>query len=381
MTPKERVDAAFSGEITDRIPVCHIGISSDVASALLGREAYVGGGIQRWREATALWRGEDAHQEFLERSYRDAIAVSKLLGNDVIRASYWRHSTKPTRQIDDCTFLFEYGEERHWNVMHFDPPSEQCHITSYLPEAEPTFEDIEKSLEQEEREIADYRPSGPGFEMRALREMGDDYVIRCGAAGVGIPLEESQVWLMAVAARPDLVARRLDLQVESARLTVPLLASLGFKYLFGGGDFGSNDGPMYSPRAFRELMLPRLRQVSEICHQHGCYHLFASDGNLWAVADDLFGASGVDGYYEIDGRAGMDLRKLHGRFPNLTTIGNISSHTVHLGTKEDIVREVEEAMAEGKRFGRTVVGVSNALVPGTPVQNVIAMLEAVKAFR
>jgi hypothetical protein len=381
VTPKERVDAAFSGESADKIPVHHIGLSSEVASALLGREAYVGGGIQQWREAAALWRGEDAHQEFLDRSYRDAIDVAGVLGNDIIRVSYWRYRRKPTRRINDYTFVFEHGEPQDWHVLRFDPASEECHITPYLPESEPTFEEIEESLDREERAMADYTPAAPEFEARALRELGEEYSIRCGAAAVGLPLGHASTWLAAVALRPDLVARHLDLQVEYARRTVPLLASLGFRYLFGGGDFASNDGPMYSPTAFRDLVLPRLQQVSEICHRHGCYHLFASDGNLWPVADDLFGRSGIDGYYEIDRRAGMDLRQLHDRFPGLTTIGNISSHTLHLGTSDDVRREVEDAAEEGKRFGRTVVGVSNYIVPGTPVENVVTMIETIARLR
>lgn len=380
MTPKERVAAAFEGQRTDKIPVHHIGISSGVASALLGREAYVGGGIQQWREARALWRGQDAHQEFLERSFRDAIDVSKLFGNDIIRASYWRFSEKPTRELDENTYLFEDGPEKDWRVLRFDPASEQCHVFPYQPQAEPTFEEIEEALDAQERSLGDHRPGVPEFEERAQQLYGHEYAIRCGACGIVVPFDAS-IWFEALVLRPDLVARHLDLSVEHARQSVPVLASHGFRYLFGGGDFASNDGPMYSPKAFHELMLPRLEQISAICDQHGCYFLFASDGDLWPVADDLFGASGVDGFYEVDRRAGMDLVKLHERFPRLVTIGNISSHTVHLGSKDDIIREVTDAIEAGKRYGRTVVGISNALVPGTPIENVVTMIDAVQALR
>jgi hypothetical protein len=381
MTPKERVAAAFAGLATDIVPVHHIGLSSDVASKLLGREAYVGGGIQQWREARALWLGPDAHAEYLERSFRDAIDVSVLLGNDIIRASYWRFPRKPTREIDEYTYLFEEGPEDQWQILRFDPPSEQCNIFPYHENARPTFDDIEDSLRRREEMLAASRPSPPEFELKAQHLYGHEYVIRCGGAGLAVPLEQSSIWFEAVALRPDLVARHLDLQVEEARRTVPVLASHGFKYLFGGGDFASNEGPMYSPRVFRELMLPRLNEIANICHEHGCKLLFASDGNLWPVADDLFGASGVDGYYEIDRRAGMDLAKLHERFPRLVTIGNISSHTLHLGTRDDVVREVTEAINAAKRYGRTIVGVSNYLVPGTPIENVTAMLETIQALR
>lgn len=381
MTPKERVAATFAGLGTDRIPVHHLGASSEVASGLLGREAYVGGGIQQWREARALWQGPDAHREHLERSFQDAVDLSMLLGNDIIRVSYWRFAQKPTREIDENTYLFENGPEDRWQVLRFDPPSEQCNIFPYRTGAEPTFEDVEDALERREEALSTYEPSPPELELKAQQIYGQEYVIRCAGGGIGIPLEDGSVWFEALALRPDLVARHLNLQMEHARLAVPALAAYGFKYLFGGGDFASNEGPMYSPQAFHELMLPRLRGVSDICHEHGCHFLFASDGNLWPVAEDLFGASGVDGYYEVDKRAGMDLAKLHERFPRLVTIGNISSHTLHMGTKDDVVREVTEAIGAAKRYGRTVVGISNYLVPGTPIENVVTMLDTIEALR
>ena len=71
MTGKERVRAVMQGKATDKVPVMHISFSSRIASELLGRQAYVGGAMQQWREAAALWKGPDAHVEFVERSITD----------------------------------------------------------------------------------------------------------------------------------------------------------------------------------------------------------------------------------------------------------------------------------------------------------------------
>jgi len=76
------------------------------------------------------------------------------------------------------------------------------------------------------------------------------------------------------------VARYLDVQAERAARNVAFLAERGFRYFWGGGYFASNQGPFYSPKAFRELMLPRLRRIAEVCHQHGGYYLFGSDGDM-----------------------------------------------------------------------------------------------------
>lgn len=381
MNPRERVESAFRHQGSDKVPVYHVGFSSDVASTLLGREAFVGGGIQQWREAKALWQGKDAHQEFLERSFQDAIDIALLCEHDIIRVRYWRYNRKPTKRIDENTFLYEYGSEENWQILRYDPESEQCHIFDYRPKPELSLEDLERQITAQERAVAEYQPQEEDFEfeIRAQRLLGQKWIIRVDAAHLDIPT--TATWLEATLLRPDLVARHLDVQVEKAIRNIQFLAPFGFRCFFGGGDFASNDGPMYSPKIFAELMLPRLKRISDACHQQGGYHLFASDGNLWPVAEDLFGRSGVDGYYEIDRRAGMDLRKLRDRFPHLTLIGNISSYTVHMGSKAEIISEVLSCLEEAKRNGGIIVGTSNYFVPHTPVENIMTVLETIRRYR
>jgi uroporphyrinogen decarboxylase-like protein len=364
------------------VPIHHIGYSSDVASALLGREAYVGGGIQQWREATAYWRGEEAHAEFVERSYQDAIAIALAADHDIIRPTYWRYNQRPTRRIDENTFLYEYGPEEDWRVLRYDPRSEQCDVAHYHPPPPATFESIEREIAAAERAVESYQPSEASFplEIRAMREHGDRFEIRVGGVEVGIPLRGIEIWLEALLLRPDLITRHLDVAVERARRNVAFLAPLGFRLFWGGLDFASNEGPMFSPRLFRELIVPRLRAVTEVCHAHGAAHLFASDGDLWSVTDQLFGERAVDGYFEIDRRAGMDLARLRERYPDLILIGNVSSHTVHLGSREQIVDEVLGCLEVARRGG-VVVGTSNYFVPHTPIDNVLAVIEALRERR
>jgi len=381
MNSRERVAAAFEHQATDKVPVMHVGFSSEVASALLGREAYVGGGIQQWREAVAWWNGEDAHAEFVERSLQDAIDIALYCENDLVRTSYWRYRPKPTRRIDEYTFMYEYGPEENWRVLRFDLPSEQCHIYNYIPEAALTFEDLEKQLDGREKALADYKPSEENYvsAFEARRRLGDEYVIRVGGAGIGIGKEA--IWLEATLLRPDLVERRLDIQVDICERNIPFLAQNGFHYIFGGDDFASNDAPFFSPKVFRQLLFPRLKRAADIFHQCGSRFNFASDGNLWPVADDLFGRTGIDGYYEIDRRAGMDMRRLRERFPDLTLIGNINSTDVATLSREEIVAQTLDCVEFAKETTSVIVGASNYFVPGTPIENVMAVLETIAENR
>jgi uroporphyrinogen decarboxylase len=382
MTSRERVLAAFQHKPTDRIPIHNIGFSARIASIILGREAYVGGGIQQWREAKALWGGEEAHREYLERSERDAFDISVELGHDILRLQYWRMSAKPTQRIDEYTFL--YGDpEKNWRLMRFDPDTELYQVVEqYPPESEDTFESIEKGIAAQERSLESYHPGSDAspHTQKLMEKYGRNWVVRIGGGGLGIPYS-SRAWLEAIAVRPDLVARYLDVQAERAVRSIPSIAAAGVKMIFGGGDFASDQAPFYSPQSFHDLMLPRLKRITDACHKHGLYYLFASDGNLWPLAEDLFGNSGVDGFYEIDGRAGMDLRKLRERFPHLVLIGNISSHTLYTGTKEDVIRETMSCLDEARRSGGIIIGVSNYILPGTPEENLWTMIETMKEHR
>jgi len=380
MTPRERVLAAFEGRQTDKVPIHNIGFSSQIASMILGREAYIGGGMQQWREAKALWEGKE--DEFLERSEKDAFDISVALDHDILRMEYWRMPEKPSRKIDDYTFL--YGDsDKNWRLMRFDPDTELYQIIDqYPPRMEDTIETIEQSVINQEKSLEHHHPNPEGpSNVRALMEKyGKNWVVRIGGGGLGIPYG-SRVWLETIALRPDLIARYLDIQAEIAVRSMEGIAATDAKMVFGGGDFASNQGPFYSPKSFNELMLPRLKLIADSCHKNGLYYLFASDGNLWDVANDLFGNSGVDGFYEIDSRAGMNLRSLRERFPHLTLIGNISSVTLHIGTKDDVINETMSCLDEAKKNGGIIVGVSNYILPGTPEENLWAMIDTMKKNR
>lgn len=380
MLPKERVRAAFEKRPSDKVPIYQAGFSSYAGSIVLGREAYVGGGIQQYRESRALWEGPDAHAEFLERSRRDACDICEALDLDLIRPSYWRMSEKPTRRIDEYTFV--YGDEAgsNWRVMQFNPATELYQICAQASRPELTLEDLERSVAGEAPSPESHRPTADDWpELTFAIERFPTRACPGYGSGLGIPREP--IWLEACLLRPDLVARHLDRQVAQVPGNVRVMAELGLRYVCGGGDFAGPLGPMYSPKVFHELMLPRLQRISEICHEAGCYHGFASDGNLWPVADDLFGESGVDFFYELDRKAGMDLRRMRESFPNVTLWGGINSATLHIGTVEEVRVETLTALETAQEFSGMIVGCSNQLVIGTPAANIEAMLETMREHR
>ena len=381
MTSRERVAAVLAGRKPDRPPVMHISFASRVASEILGREAHVGGAIQRWRESVAIWNGPDAHDEFISRSITDAIDIALACGHDMIRPDYWRYTRKPSARIDEYTFRYD-DPDGSYEVLRLDPETELYNPIEGTPAPERVFEDLDAEVEAAERSAADYAPAEAGFEevLEALKRKGDTHEVRVGGVQTCISMHDP-LWMEASLLRPDLCERLLDTQVVRSLKNVDFLVAKGARVFFGGGDMASELGPIYSPTVFRDLLVPRLKTISDHCHKLRAYHLFGTDGNVWALAEDLYVASGIDGHYEFDRKAGMDIVKLHERYPHITMVGNISSFTLHTGSVDDVVAETRACMEEAQATGKVIVGVSNLIVPETPPANVEAMLKIIEEYQ
>ncbi len=59
MTHKERIRAAFEHREGDRVPIFEQSVASDVASEILGREAFTGTTYLHYQEAVAWMRGKE----------------------------------------------------------------------------------------------------------------------------------------------------------------------------------------------------------------------------------------------------------------------------------------------------------------------------------
>jgi uroporphyrinogen decarboxylase len=173
----------------------------------------------------------------------------------------------------------------------------------------------------------------------------------------------------------------LDMYVEEFLRDLPVLREIGVDFLHSGGDMASNAGPMYSPQVFHDVLLPRLKRIVDAAHQAGLFYVFRTDGVLWPVADDLFVASGADGYGEIDVAAGMDLLEVRARYPQLVLFGGVEcGELLTNGSPEEVYAEARRVVEGLKPGGRHVLGSSNSVNCSVPPENYRAMLRAAREF-
>jgi uroporphyrinogen-III decarboxylase len=132
---------------------------------------------------------------------------------------------------------------------------------------------------------------------------------------------------------------------------------------------------MYSPRTFRELILPRLKVLAARCKELGLHYSWGTDGNIWLVSDMVFREVGVPGYGESDYQASMTMSRIRQRYPNLVVWANASGDLIRRGTYDQVYQHCMEILtASGGR--RYFHGCSNTVLPGTPPENVWAMMQA-----
>jgi len=149
--------------------------------------------------------------------------------------------------------------------------------------------------------------------------------------------------------------------------------------IFIAEDIASKDSTLFSPLFLRREFFPRLAKIIKECHSRGIKVLFHSDGNLMSVLDDLIEA-GIDILNPIDVAAGMKIREIHRRYPNLLMAGGIdANHLLPFARPEEIKDAVKRAIDDAE--GKIMIGSSTEVHNAIPLENYLALWNTVKEFR
>ena len=373
MNRHERCEKTIRCEATDRAPRYITGMADDVASEIVGRPIHAGTGLLHYAETLVTMQGEAAHQEFEERLLEGLAELFRTLDIDVYRIP-WRQQRKPAKQIDEFTFVFGDPDGNH-TVWQFSEQTgdfgamQKVQVTDPEDDLRRSVEAMEKKLEEGAYECPvlapDYR--------KVIERWGDEFFVLCNGGGIAIGNYPED--LMMLMTQPDLVKRRLNVAAEMAIGLARVVAKSGNpRVLVAGGDFAGTNGPMYSPDQFREFMLPPLTRIMDACRELDVHYFFRSDGNLWPVADMMFQEARIPGYGEVDRDATMTVGALREKYPELVIWNNLSCDKVQTRDAAWVREDARRCIEESKGVGY-FQGTSNAIMPGTPVENVVAMFD------
>lgn len=202
-------------------------------------------------------------------------------------------------------------------------------------------------------------------------------------------IRDIEEWYMSTAARQEFVREIFEYQCEIAlenlRRIFEAVGNGLSVVLVSATDFGLQTGPFISPQTYRELYMPYNKRLNDWIHKHTQWKTFIhSCGSVRAFIPDFIEA-GFDILNPVQTAAtGMDPAELKAEFGEHICFwggGVDTQKTLPFGTADDVRREVEARMRTFAPGGGFVFNTIHNVQPQVPVENVLAMYEAVNRCR
>lgn len=201
-------------------------------------------------------------------------------------------------------------------------------------------------------------------------------------------LRDITEWYMATVANPDYLHQIFEKQTEIAlqnlKTTYDIFGDALSVVFLCGTDFGTQKAPFCSNETFRSLYQPYYRKMNDWIHQNTRWKSFKhSCGSIRPLLGDII-ESGFDIINPVQWSAdNMDAETLKREFGRDITFwgGGINTQrTLPFGTPDEVRQEALSCLEILARGGGYVFNTVHNIQAKTPVENVVALAEALKAF-
>ncbi len=196
-------------------------------------------------------------------------------------------------------------------------------------------------------------------------------------------------WYISTAARKGYVQKVFERQCEIGLQNLEKIhAVVGEKVqavFVTGTDFGAQNGPFISPKAYRQLFQPFHKEITGWIHRNTSWKAFIhSCGSVVNLLPDFL-ESGFDILNPVQTSAeGMDPGELKSRFGDRLVFwggGIDTQQTLPFGSPDQVRAQVRERMRIFGPGGGFVFNAIHNIQARTPVENLTALFEAVKEYR
>jgi uroporphyrinogen decarboxylase len=365
MTPRQRVRAALNHREPDRVAIDQGGGSyvnglTDMAYARLLRYLEM--------DETPEWDGfhiAKVSEPVRERLHADVRYFEANPPSD------WRFVEAP-----DLSWVDEWGVRRQYNGLYaevvFSPLAEAQSLADINAISWPNPEDPARFAGLRER-------------VKALYETTDFALVPAELGGLLTTPAEMFGWerfYEALMLDRPLVEAVVDKLLDFyARFFGRVLDEVGeyVVMIWFGDDWGTQRGPLVSPRMFREMFKPRYKELFAFLKSKAPVKmaLHCCGSVTWALAD--FVEMGVDVLHPLQAAAaGTDLQWIKQEFgQDLVLYSGINNqHILPIGTPEEVVQEVRSKIQILAPGGGYVFSCGHNIQGDVPPQNILAAVDA-----
>ncbi|MDC7233349.1 MAG: uroporphyrinogen decarboxylase family protein [Spirochaetales bacterium] len=174
-----------------------------------------------------------------------------------------------------------------------------------------------------------------------------------------------------------------DYYVENSRLFFEEAGDLT-DIFFIGNDLGSQSGPLMGINQFREFLLPSIKRLVDLGHEYGLKVMMHCCGGYRPLIPSLI-EIGMDGLHALQPDChGMEPEGIKRDFgSHIVLNGAIDSHHILINGKsaQEVKQGCRRVLDIMGRGGAYIAGASHdTILEETPVENVLAMFEAVDEY-
>jgi len=333
MNSRERVRIALQRGQPDRVPYCELGIDRALAQKLMG-----------WGPALS----QAANLEANIYSVAEATALAAHLGLDnigyVLRAPVYAEKLPG---IDGRLFygngLLTSRAELH-RLQLPDPYDDALY-------------------------------AGAAAFLRGRGDYSTWFITRMGIFPTMLGMG-TEAFSVALFEERSLVEEILDRYVDWAIAVARRVCGMGFDAYVTTDDMAFKTTTFFSPKVFRELVMPRYRRLRDAVTLPWIIH---SDGNMLPFMDDLV-SLGIAGFHPNE-KGAQDPRLTKRRYGDrICVLGNVDLNILGLGAPEEVDREVFELIRDVGPGGGYIATSGNSLAGYVKPENAVALGQAVRKY-
>lgn len=138
-------------------------------------------------------------------------------------------------------------------------------------------------------------------------------------------------------------------------------------------------GTMINPEILRRHLYPHYKAMGDTCRRLGKIYLYHSDGDVRSVIPDVI-ACGFHGLHPLEPKPlnGVEVKRRWG--DQICLLGHVDVDLLARGTPQEVRDQTRRNLDNLARSGGYCPGAANSVPDYVPVENYLAMLEAIRSW-
>jgi uroporphyrinogen decarboxylase len=336
-----RVEAALNHTEPDRVPLAEVAVDYAIMSEFLGRpvtDEDVAGQVEFWTQAGydySLFTLGMMRPGGVTKDSQISKVMAQTLARDDTDEDAWNLWKKPRIFSEKDFETFPWDRAAQYDFSKFEAAQ------AYLPD-----------------------------KMKIIAASGKIFTLSWMLMGF-------ENFCVNLKLQPEFTARVIGqvakIQLDAVRQLAryPRVAAI-----WAVDDLAFRSGPIVRLPDLRKFIFPYYEELSALCHSHGLYLFFHTDGVIWDLVEDLI-SLGVDALHPIDPTC-MDIDEVKVRLGRrLCLVGNIANDLLAEGTPDQVAALTRQRLRTIAPGGGYCLGAGNSVPAWARIENYRAMLDTV----